>query len=249
MKILFSYILILANIALAAQNSSLKLSSSDSIPFFLMLGGQKINPSSSTVVQADSLNSGKIPLDIMLNDSVTHLSFSVQLKPNHLHTYELMKIGSEFQLLPLSVSQKAETVANTGAVNSKDQKESTSNISEPIANDSIPMPGYSGPVGCKELCSEADVALLLKSMSDLFFEKEKFQKAKNFILANCLTTSQLADILNVFDLEDRKLDLAILSLDHVYDIGHFLQLADEFRMATSRSELEKAFNNRLVREN
>lgn len=214
-----------------------------------MVSGQKINPSSSTLVYADSLNAGKIPLDIMLNDSVTHLSFNVQLKPNHLHTYELMKIGTEFQLLPLSTSLKSVSDSKIVTVQSKDQKDINSDSTEIAANDSIPIPGYSGPIGCSKPCSDSEVDLLLKSMSELFFEKEKLQKAKNFILSNCLKTSQVADILDVFDLEDRKLDLAILALDHIYDIGHFLQLNDEFRMATSRTELEKAFNNRLVREN
>jgi hypothetical protein len=226
-----------------AQSSSFRMVSSDSIPVHMFIGGVQINEQASTDIKTSALSAGKLPLDILTADSTTHLSFSIQLKPGYLHTYELMRIGNEFQLLPLSATVIEQITETNPAL----QPELAALPSDSIAPDSLP--GYSGPIGCRGKCSDSAVDVLVKSMSDMYFEKEKYNAAAGFIRSNCLLTTQVAEILKNIDLEDRKLQLAIMSMDYIYDIGHYLQLSDEFGLTASRTQLEKAFNSRSSPQN
>ena len=74
---------------------------------------------------------------------------------------------------------------------------------------------------------------------------QKISKTQNFTIAkqvlqnNCLTASQVREVLGSFDFENTKLEYAKYAYAHTYDIGNYYKVNDAFEFESSVDDLNK----------
>lgn len=112
-------------------------------------------------------------------------------------------------------------------------------IEETVVEESL-IPGYNGPIGCGGyLMSDQPFKAALQSISSKTFEGDRMTMAKQICRNQCLTTTQVKEIMELFTFETTKLDWAKLAYDHTYDIGNYWMLNDGFTFSSSISELDQ----------
>ena len=105
------------------------------------------------------------------------------------------------------------------------------------------MPGYSGPTGCPWPMSEGDFAGAKGSIQSKSFEDSKLTMAKQIFDHNCLLSSQVRDIMSIFDFEATRLDFAKYAYGRTFDIGNYYKVNDVFDFETSISDLNAYINS------
>lgn len=106
------------------------------------------------------------------------------------------------------------------------------------------MPGYSGKIGCPWPMSNENFLNAKHSISSKSFEDSKLTIAKQIVSSNCLLSSQVKEIITIFNFEDTKLEFAKFAFDYVYDISNFYLLNDAFKFSSSIDELDEHIRNR-----
>ncbi len=104
---------------------------------------------------------------------------------------------------------------------------------EPI----IYVPGYDGRIGCEVPMSSSRFRGAKSSIATRDFEDRKLSTAKQIIRNACMTTSQVREIIGLFDFESTKLDFAKVAYDRTYDIDNYYLLNDSFNFDSSIDEL------------
>ena len=99
------------------------------------------------------------------------------------------------------------------------------------------LPGYTGPIGCPIPMSPGEFQNVKNSIQSKSFEDSKNTIARQVISSNCLLTSQVKEIMMLFDFETTKLDFAKFAYGYTYDIGNYYQLNDAFDFESSIDDL------------
>ena len=99
------------------------------------------------------------------------------------------------------------------------------------------VPGYNGPIGCALPMSQNDFQRLKSTISSKSFEDSKLTIAKQVLNNNCLTTSEVKEIMLLFDFEATRLDFAKYAYGYTYDIGNYFMVNDAFTFESSISDL------------
>jgi len=137
-------------------------------------------------------------------------------------------------------SQQTTTVTTTTTT-------SSSSMSPPPATQAPPpayhMPGYSGPVGCDYPMEKGDFDSMKGSIKSKSFEDSKLTLAKQVINSNCLLSSQVKEVMQLFTYEESKLDFAKYAYGRTYDIGNYYKVNDAFTFETSIDELNSYINS------
>ena len=99
------------------------------------------------------------------------------------------------------------------------------------------------PSGCFAM-NEGDFQSALASIKKQSFNDTKMQVAKQITSANCLTCSQIKEVMKTFSFESSKLDYAKYAYDFAYDKGNYYQINDAFSFSSSVEELSKYISGR-----
>jgi hypothetical protein len=99
------------------------------------------------------------------------------------------------------------------------------------------LPGYSGAIGCPLPMSDAEFSLMKTSISSKSFEDSKLTIAKQVIASNCLLSSQVKEVMQLFSFEDSKLELAKYAYGYTFDLGNYYKVNDAFTFESSIDEL------------
>jgi len=111
---------------------------------------------------------------------------------------------------------------------------------EPVQQQTVyVMPGYNGPVGCPWPMTPQDFQGVKNSISSKSFDDTKLTVAKQVISSNCLTSSQVKEIMLLFSFEDTRLELAKWAYGYTFDIGNYYKLNDAFTFESSIEELNE----------
>jgi len=102
--------------------------------------------------------------------------------------------------------------------------------------------GYNGKIGCPVPMSRGDFESFKGSLSSKSFEDSKMTLAKQVLNNNCLTSSQVREIMSLFSFEQTKLDFAKYAYGHTYDLGNFYKVNDAFGFESSIDELNEYIN-------
>lgn len=94
------------------------------------------------------------------------------------------------------------------------------------------------PNGCFAM-NEGDFQSALASIKKQSFNDSKMQVAKQITSSNCLTCSQIKEVMKVFSFESTKLEYAKYAYDFAYDKGNYYQINDAFSFSSSVDELSK----------
>ncbi len=102
--------------------------------------------------------------------------------------------------------------------------------------------GYNGKVGCPVPMSRGDFDSFKSSLGSKSFEDSKMTMAKQVLNNNCLTSSQVREVMGLFTFEQTKLDFAKYAYGHTYDIGNFYKVNDAFGFESSIDDLNNYIN-------
>lgn len=101
------------------------------------------------------------------------------------------------------------------------------------------LPGYNGPYGCAYPMSPEDFAAAKQSISSKSFEDSKLSIAKQVFMSNCLLSSQVREIMQLFSFEDTKLDFAKFAYGLTFDPGNYFKVNDAFQFESSIDDLNE----------
>jgi hypothetical protein len=100
-----------------------------------------------------------------------------------------------------------------------------------------PLPGYNGPVGCPMPMDQNSFQRLKSTITSKSFEESKLTIAKQVLNNNCLITSQVKELMLLFDFETSRLDFAKYAYGYTYDIGNYFMVNDAFTFESSIDDL------------
>lgn len=118
----------------------------------------------------------------------------------------------------------------------------TTGTPQPADVDRYVMPGYNGPVGCNWPMSDGDFRSAAQSISSKTFEGDKTKVAKQIFNTNCMTSSQVKQVLDLFTYEASKLEFAKYAYGRTFDIGNYYKVNDAFTYSSSIDELDEFIN-------
>ena len=104
--------------------------------------------------------------------------------------------------------------------------------------------GYTGKVGCTPPTSAERVEEMAKTVEKQTFNDDKVRVTKQIIRTNCMTLDQLVILLNNFDWDDGKLEIAKFAYDYVYDLENYYKVYDLFTFSSSGKELEEFLDSK-----
>ncbi len=129
---------------------------------------------------------------------------------------------------------------NTGNVTYSETTTTTTGNTAVVTNQPvIYVPGYSGPVGCPVPMMPQDFENARNTIASKSFDDTKLAIAKQIVNSNCHTSAQVRDLLNQFDFEDTKLDLAKYCYGYTYDLGNYYIVNDAFDFESTIDELNE----------
>jgi hypothetical protein len=103
--------------------------------------------------------------------------------------------------------------------------------------------GYNGKIGCPVPMARSEFESFKGSLSSKSFEDSKMTMAKQVLNNNCLTSSQVREVMGLFTFEESKLDFAKYAYGHTYDISNYYKVNDAFGFETSIEELNSYISN------
>lgn len=101
------------------------------------------------------------------------------------------------------------------------------------------VPGYNGPIGCNMPMNRNDFQSAKNSIQTKDFEQSKLTVAKQVFDHNCLLSSQVREIMMLFEFEQTRLDFAKYAYGRTYDIGNYYTVNDAFQFESSVDDLNR----------
>jgi hypothetical protein len=101
------------------------------------------------------------------------------------------------------------------------------------------LPGYNGYYGCPYPMDDADFQMAKRSIESKSFSDSKLTLAKQVLDANCLLTSQVYQVVSLFDFEEDKLEIAKYAYGSTLDVGNYFRINDAFDFESSIEELDE----------
>ena len=71
------------------------------------------------------------------------------------------------------------------------------------------------------------------------FSDDKVRVSKQIIRTNCITLDQLLQLLEQFDFDGGKLEIAKFAYDYVYDLENYYKVYNVFSFSSSGKELDE----------
>jgi hypothetical protein len=109
----------------------------------------------------------------------------------------------------------------------------------PAPTQVVYVTGYNGPIGCPMPMDAGSFANARGAIANSDFESTKSDVAKGIIANNCFTTDQAVEIVQLFDFESTKLEMAKALYPHVYDKGNYYKMNNVFDFDSNKSELTR----------
>ena len=99
--------------------------------------------------------------------------------------------------------------------------------------------GYTGKIGCTPPVDAERLEDMAKTVKNQTFGDDKVRVTKQIVRSNCITLDQLIVLLNEFDWDDGKLEIAKFAYDHVYDLENYYKVYNLFTFSSSGEELDE----------
>lgn len=92
---------------------------------------------------------------------------------------------------------------------------------------------------CANVMSGASFSAAVKSIENQGFDESKLKVARQAISANCMSVAQIAQVMDMFDFEETKLNFAKYAYTYATDPQNYFQLNDHFSFSTSVDALDQ----------
>jgi len=93
--------------------------------------------------------------------------------------------------------------------------------------------------GCISPMSDTDFQSAKKSIASKSFEDSKLTTAKQIVSANCVLSSQVKEIMDVFGFESSRLEFAKYAYKYTYDKNNYYKVNEGFKFESSIDELNE----------
>lgn len=133
-------------------------------------------------------------------------------------------------------TQHSQTVTTTSSSSMTTNQQTMAPAPAPAPTHYV-MQGYNGPIGCNWPMSPEDFSSAKQSISSKSFEDSKLTLAKQVFNTNCLTSSQVREIMGLFSFEDSRLDFAKFAYNRTFDTGNYFKVNDAFQFESSIDDL------------
>ena len=152
-----------------------------------------------------------------------------------------INVGEQGGNLNINMSGIDQSNSSTTTTHSTTTTTTTTTSNIPIHEQPTAPPsyvdGYNGPYGCPVPMAAGNFNEFKQTLKTKTFEDTKMTIAKQVIANQCLLSSQVKEIMQLFSFEESKLDFAKFAYDHTYDIGNYFKVNDEFTFETSIEDL------------
>lgn len=129
----------------------------------------------------------------------------------------------------VSISVPGETVMTTSTTTTT----TSSGIRQPIDDRFV----EEAPRGCRNAMSSRDYEDAKATIKSIKFDDTKASTAMQVISANCLNTTQIIGLLDLFTFEDTKLNLAKTAYGYCVDHKNYYKVVTAFKFDSSKEEL------------
>jgi len=136
-------------------------------------------------------------------------------------------INNGFGQINININNQVNTQQNNDVI-----------ISEPIIEEVVYLEGYEGETGCEPPVSSKRFRSMLATIEKQNFASSKKRVAKQIISSNCVLTDNLAEIINLFNFESDKLEMAKFAYDYTYDIENYYKINNVFDFESSIDKLD-----------
>ncbi len=107
-----------------------------------------------------------------------------------------------------------------------------------------PAPAQPAPVITCPTLTSSQFSRLISTLKNQSFEDTRKKMAISEIKNNYITSAQLKEILQTFNFEDSRVDVAKEAYDYVCDRQNFFQIYDVFQFEDSKEEVMEYVNSR-----
>lgn len=272
-SLIFFVVSVLVSANVAAQNSTISFFTEDGQRFYVVLNGEKQNDQPLTKVNVADVKPVASKLKIIMEeDFLGAISKDLTIKPNSEYVFlvkpdEATKNKYQLKLVSSTALTSQNNPANNNAIqqnaantsgtrqsvrtqrknmfmNVQIQKAGTSGNFRQANSKTAIDEKYKGPTNCSLPMSKPDFATAKRSIASKSFEDSKLSAARQLIHSNCLLSSQVIAIMQLFDLEDTKLGLAKYAYAYTYDLGNYYEVNDAFEYESSIDDLNKYIHSK-----
>ncbi len=224
--------------------------------FVVSLDGKLINNTPLPQVAITGLDKNYYHLVIVLNNNIK-IEKNIYVPPLSEITYVIqngyLTIGD---LQPIQNNINLPNTFSFGSILNNDGNNGiininiNSNMNAQVSNttnlvpDVVYVPGYNGEIGCQPPLSSDRFRAMLTTIENQDFENSKARVAKQIIDSNCMTTENIVAILNLFDFDDTKLEIAKYAYDYVYDVENYYLVNNVFDFDANVKELDEYIRNK-----
>ena len=135
------------------------------------------------------------------------------------------------------------TVTTTTTTTTSQQEPAPKPAARPVAKPAAapaPAPAPAQPAGrCASSMAPASFSKAKDNISSNSFEDSKMTVAKQVTKANCMTASQIAEVMGLFSFEDSKLQFAKYAYDFCFNQGDYYEVNASFTFESSIEDLNK----------
>lgn len=228
MKLLLSASFIFIQMVSFAQ-SKIEFRSADSLAFFLKIESQKVNILPSSDFSFLWNQAGKQNFNIEFADSRWSTFDQVlDIKANSNQVFELKKVKGIFQFFMIS-----ETAFQFPQFE----------IQNTIPEDSVALPinVYQGATKCESPIKDTEFALIKDNLNKSNFEFKKVAYLEKTIVQHCFRVEQLRYLISHLELEDNKLKIVELAVDHLYDFDRADLISEDFFLERNKTKVKALF--------
>lgn len=203
--------------------------------FKLYIGNSIQNTDFESRVEASNPGGPSFKLKIVFNDpalkEITKLVFN---KPHGTFYFSVARNNKGVYILESAATEWSDTGTEAKATPPPAQ---TGNQPE-----ETPDPGESKgktKTGCSNPMAPGDFAVSLAGIAASPFEATQLKAAKNVAEKNCLLTSQVKEIMYVFDFESTRLSFAKFAYNYTHDVENYADLAEALNSGKAKDDLER----------
>lgn len=174
------------------------------------------NQNKNTNISSDNIS---LTMNVNINDSENLEESNIGVNSNQSQTFT-----SSTTITSNGVNTTSNT-SNNNDFNTEDQTVLTQNT---FSNND-----------CTSPMDEGEYTSAKTSIKSKSFEDSKFTLAKQIAKANCLSSRQIKEIMQIFDFEDTKLEFAKYAYDYAFDKNNYYKINDAFEFELTIDELNE----------
>lgn len=196
---------------------------------------------SENVSQTVTTPGGTVNADVVVTETTTTKTTSKPVNGENVNVG--MTIGGVSMGINMNVSgMDVEENSNTTVTTTTTTKTSTSGavkepVREPLPRKEVVVQEPATP--CGMVMSSSSFATAKKSIADKGFDDTRLTIAKQVTTSNCLSVTQIKEIMGVFGFEDTKLEYAKFAYGRCTNPGDYYLINDAFSFTSSIDELNE----------